>query len=100
MPDGPLREVVHSPLRRTTQTAEAIVEQLRIVAAPAARPGLLEIGQGEWEGLHRDEVAARYGDILAPGDARRPTAWAPAASRWRRSRHGSDRHSPDAGDTR
>src|SRR4029079_11040917 len=28
LPDGPLREVVHSPLRRTTQTATAIMEQL------------------------------------------------------------------------
>ena len=27
----------------------------------APTPGFLEIGQGDWEGLHRDEIAARYG---------------------------------------
>ena len=77
LPDGPLREVVHSPLRRTTQTAGAIVD--RLAAAPALRPepGLLEIAQGEWEGLHRDEVSARYGDILAAWRRSPTTAWAP-----------------------
>ena len=65
LPTGPLREIVHSPLRRTTQTAEAIAA--RLDGAPPLRPerGLLEIGQGEWEGLHRDEISARYGDVLA-----------------------------------
>ena len=77
VPDGPLREVVHSPLRRTTQTAEAIVEQLRISPPLRPEPGLLEIAQGEWEGLHRDEVAARYGDILAAWRRSPTTAWAP-----------------------
>ena len=77
LPVGPLREVVHSPLRRTTQTATAIMEQL--TAAPPLRPepGLLEIAQGEWEGLHRDEVMARYGDILAAWRRSPTTAWAP-----------------------
>ena len=77
LPDGRLREVVHSPLRRTTQTATAIVDQL--TAAPPLRPepGLLEIAQGEWEGLHRDEVMARYGDILAAWRSSPTTAWAP-----------------------
>jgi phosphoserine phosphatase len=77
IPLGPLREVVHSPLRRTTQTAEAIVGAL--AAPPAARPdpGFAEIGQGAWEGLHRDEIDARYADVLA-GWRRRPTeTWAP-----------------------
>jgi broad specificity phosphatase PhoE len=77
LPTGPLREIVHSPLRRTTQTAEAIAA--RLDGAPPLRPepGLLEIGQGEWEGLHRDEISARYGDVLA-GWRRAPlTAWAP-----------------------
>ena len=77
LPDGPLREIVHSPLRRTTQTAEAIAEQ--VAGAPSLRPepGLLEIAQGEWEGLHRDEVTARYGDILAAWRRSPTTAWAP-----------------------
>ena len=77
VPNGTLREVVHSPLRRTTQTAEAIGLQLE--AAPPLRPdpGLLEIGQGEWEGLHRDEISARYADVLAAWRRTPVTAWAP-----------------------
>jgi broad specificity phosphatase PhoE len=77
LPTGPLREIVHSPLRRTAQTAEAIVEQLD--GAQPARPesGLLEIGQGEWEGLHRDEISARYGDILAAWRRTPTRTWAP-----------------------
>lgn len=77
LPDGPLREIVHSPLRRTLQTAEAIEAQL--IAPPPLRPepGIIEIGQGEWEGLHRDEVAARYGDTLSAWRRSPTTAWAP-----------------------
>ena len=77
LPLGPLREVVHSPLRRTTQTAEAILA--RLDAPPTARPepGLLEIGQGEWEGLHRDEITARYADTLAAWRRSPTTSWAP-----------------------
>jgi broad specificity phosphatase PhoE len=77
LPIGALREIVHSPLRRTTQTAEAIVAVLE--AAPPLRPdpGLLEIGQGDWEGLHRDEVSARYADVLAAWRRTPVTAWAP-----------------------
>ena len=77
VPTGPLRELVHSPLRRTAQTAEAILAQLP--GAPPARPepGLLEIGQGEWEGLHRDEITARYGEILARWRREPMAAWAP-----------------------
>ena len=77
LPSGAVREIVHSPLRRTTQTAEAVASQLD--AAPALRPdpGFLEIGQGEWEGLHRDEISARYGDVLAAWRRTPLTAWAP-----------------------
>jgi probable phosphoglycerate mutase len=62
--------VWHSPLSRTRQTAERI-------AAAAARPlhplpSLMEIAQGEWEGLHASEVRARYGDLL-DGWRRDPT---------------------------
>jgi probable phosphoglycerate mutase len=77
LPEGPLRELVHSPLRRTTQTAEAVAGAMRPI--PVARPdrGFLEIGQGEWEGLHRDEIDARYGDTLAAWRRTPTTAWAP-----------------------
>jgi len=77
LPEGPLRELVHSPLRRTAQTADAVAAAM--VPAPVARPesGFLEIGQGEWEGLHRDEISQRYGETLA-GWRRRPAeTWAP-----------------------
>jgi phosphoserine phosphatase len=77
LPMGPLREIVHSPLRRTTQTAAAIADA--IAGAPAARAdaGLLEIGQGAWEGLHRSEVETHHAETLA-GWRRRPTeVWAP-----------------------
>jgi phosphoserine phosphatase len=77
VPLGPLREVVHSPLRRTTQTAEAIVGQMAARPPLRPEPGVLEIAQGEWEGLHRDEVQARYGDILAAWRRSPTTAWAP-----------------------
>jgi probable phosphoglycerate mutase len=77
LPSGQLREIVHSPLRRSAQTADAIA--LRLEAAPALRadPGLLEIGQGEWEGLHRDEISARYAEVLAAWRRTPTTAWAP-----------------------
>jgi len=57
--------ILHSPLERAAATATAAALALRAVhgaAVPGLRPepGLLEIGQGDWEGLHRDEVVARY----------------------------------------
>ena len=62
-------EIAHSPLSRTAATAAAATRALRSVygsAVPDLRPepGLLEVGQGAWEGLHRDEVEARYADEL------------------------------------
>ncbi len=79
-------EIAHSPLRRTTQTAEAAVEALREVhGAPAIRlrpdAGLAEIAQGAWEGLKREEVEARYGDILAAWRRRPLEANAPGGER-------------------
>jgi len=81
VPLGEAREIVHSPLRRTTQTAEAIA---RAIAggrdgAPNRRPdpAFLEIGQGEWEGLPHAEIAERWGDVLATWRRRPLEAWAP-----------------------
>ncbi len=87
VPGGRPLEIVHSPLARTMATAEAAAAALRREAAAAGedmagtivRPdaGLLEIGQGEWEGIHQDEIARRWPDVLA-GWRRRPwETWAP-----------------------
>jgi probable phosphoglycerate mutase len=75
LPAGPAREIVHSPLQRAHQTADAIA-----VASGVGRradPGFLEIGQGAWEGLHRDEIGARYAAELAAWRRTPTEAWAP-----------------------
>jgi broad specificity phosphatase PhoE len=80
LPEGAAREIAHSPLRRAAQTAERIAAAAEAAGSPVAGradDGLLEIGQGEWEGLHRDEIGARFGAELAAW-RRTPTyAWAP-----------------------
>jgi broad specificity phosphatase PhoE len=69
VPAGRPAELVHSPLLRATQTAEAIAGALWPGGdgAPAPRPdrGFLEIGQGAWEGLLVSEVAERFRSELA-----------------------------------
>ena len=74
LPRRPPLEVVHSPLRRAAQTARAIGDAIAEASGSAAalrpEPGLAEIAQGAWEGLHRDEVEAGWQDLL---------------TRWRRS---------------
>ena len=83
VPAGPPLEIVHSPLVRTTQTADEIGRTMADESAfgqpipTRAEPGLLEIGQGEWEGLHRDEIERRWGDVLATWRRRPLEAWAP-----------------------
>ncbi len=80
LPSGPPRELVHSPLARTRQTAEAIAAATVVSSAPISlRPdaGFLEIGQGEWEGLHRDEITSRFAETLSTWRRRPTDAWAP-----------------------
>ena len=77
VPIGPLREVVHSPLRRAAATAEAILGALTGPPAGRPDPGLTEMGQGEWEGLHRDEISTRYADVLSAWRRDPTTTWAP-----------------------
>jgi len=83
VPLGPPLEIVHSPLRRTAQTAQAVAAAS---ADPGAfgetvplrpEPGFLEIGQGEWEGLHHSVISERYGETLATWRRRPLEAWAP-----------------------
>lgn len=85
IPVGAPLEITHSPLRRAAQTATAIdvamagAGLLGDDGTSVLRPedGLKEIGQGAWEGLHRDEIATRYADVLATWRRRPTDAWAP-----------------------
>ena len=83
VPTGAPLEIVHSPLQRAAQTAEAVAEAM---AQPLAfgqpvpvRPdrGFIEIGQGAWEGLHHTEIQERYRDQLATWRRDPLAAWAP-----------------------
>jgi broad specificity phosphatase PhoE len=76
-------EIVHSPLRRTSQTAAAIATAAADPSAFGAaipvrpEPGFLEIGQGDWEGLHHTVIAERYAETLSAWRHRPLEAWAP-----------------------
>jgi len=91
IPGGWPIEIVHSPLARTRGTADAVRDAIVLAAGNAegviregdastamrAEPGLLEISQGEWEGVHQDEIARRWPEVLA-GWRRTPwDVWAP-----------------------
>lgn len=83
VPARPPVDIVHSPLGRATETAAAAHGALGRVhgigALPdlAPDPGLLEIAQGDWEGLHRDDVVARYPAELEAWRIRPSVAHAP-----------------------
>jgi broad specificity phosphatase PhoE len=78
VPGGEPVEIVHSPLARAAQTAgaiEAATGRASAAAAAGGMPtghsllradeGLVEIGQGEWEGRLASEIAERWGDVLS-----------------------------------
>ncbi len=78
--------IVHSPLARAAETATVLARAVSsgrgddALAAPVPLhpdPGLLEIGQGEWEGLPGTEVAERWGPILEAWRHDPLSAWAP-----------------------
>ena len=83
VPVGQPLEIVHSPLARAAQTAEAVADAMarpdgfggRVALRPD--PGFLEIGQGAWEGLHRSEIEQRYGAELGAWRRDPLAAWAP-----------------------
>jgi len=76
VPAGEPLAVVHSPLRRTTETAAAIVASFGAAGRPlpplVPEADLREVGQGAWEGLPQAEVEARFPEIIA-GWRREPT---------------------------
>jgi len=83
IPAGMPLEIVHSPLGRAAETAGAIGTAMAADDAFGRDiplrpdPGLLEIGQGEWEGLHRSEIESRWAAVLATWRLRPLEAWAP-----------------------
>jgi len=76
VPAGQPLDIVHSPLRRTAETAEAIAAAIVAAGRPVPllrpEPGLSEVGQGAWEGLLQAEVEARYRETIT-GWRREPT---------------------------
>jgi probable phosphoglycerate mutase len=80
LPTGPPTELVYSPLQRTAETADAIGIALTLAGislSPRPDPGFLEVHQGEWQGLNRDEIEARYGPTLSAWRRTPLEAWAP-----------------------
>lgn len=82
VPQGRPLEIVHSPLARTRATAEAVGEA--IASEPGGEPvgirpepGIMEIGQGEWEGVTHDEIMRRWPAELSAWRRRPHEAWAP-----------------------
>jgi len=87
LPQGPPLAIVHSPLRRAADTADAIRSaaigddafgqpiQIR------ADPRFTEIGQGAWEGRLASEIGATDGDRLAAWRRTPTLAWAPDGER-------------------
>jgi phosphoserine phosphatase len=86
VPGGLPREIAHSPLARAADTALAVASAIADLRAGSeastgdaplpvlrAEPGLLEIGQGEWEGVTADEIGRRWSAEIA-GWRRNPLA--------------------------
>lgn len=72
--DTPLTAVWSSPLARARETAAIIAAPQRLAVQEAE--AFKEMGFGDWEGLTRDEVRARF------ADAHRAWAETPAEARW------------------
>jgi probable phosphoglycerate mutase len=83
VPNGPPSLIVHSPLKRTTQTAEAIARSMAESDAFAIDvpllpdDGLVELAQGDWEGRLASEVEERWADVLSTWRRSPLEAWAP-----------------------
>ncbi len=69
IPAGEPVAIVHSPLARTRETADAVAGAFAAAARPVPplrpEPGLAEMAQGAWEGLLRREVEERYPGEIA-----------------------------------
>ncbi len=108
VPGGLPREIAHSPLERTTSTAQAVADAIaseaaasgstasgasaagatasasafRVPAAPGLpnlrpEPGILELAQGEWEGVTTDEIQRRWPAEIGAWRRNPVDNWAP-----------------------
>ena len=86
LPAGAPHSIVHSPLLRAAETAAHIgravssgrgVDSVEAPVPLNPEPGLLEIGQGEWEGRPGTEIVERWGDVLETWRRDPLAAWAP-----------------------
>lgn len=59
----PFDYIFASPLQRAALTAEAVA-QFHPAVPFIREPAIMEIHHGEWQGLHVDEVRARFGEGL------------------------------------
>lgn len=65
VPDCPPLAIWHSPLRRAAQTAQAVHEARQADAPLRPLDTLMELAQGQWEGLTHEEVQTRWPRELA-----------------------------------
>jgi len=76
-------EIRHSPLSRTTETAAMVAAAMADSSSFGQQvpllpdPGILEIGQGEWEGLPGETIVERWGAVLDGWRTDPLSAWAP-----------------------
>lgn len=81
VPGGPPRLIVHSPLARTTSTAQAVADAIaRETGSPPVmrpEPGILELAQGDWEGVTSEDIARRWPAEIAAWRRNPVEAWAP-----------------------
>jgi len=57
----PIASIYSSPLRRTLNTARVLAEPHKL--EPEVLAELIEIGLGDWQGLHREEIIQKWPDI-------------------------------------
>lgn len=85
LPARPPLAIVHSPLTRTAQTAIAAAQAIAEAdgTTPPVRPDpdLMEIAQGAWEGLRREEVEAGWPEVLESWRATPTDVQAPGGER-------------------
>ncbi|MCK5319474.1 MAG: histidine phosphatase family protein [Anaerolineales bacterium] len=58
---SPIASIYTSPLKRTMNTARILAKPHKL--EPEVMDDLIEIGLGDWQGLHRDEISQQWPEI-------------------------------------